>query len=95
MGPGPPPLGPWGGSLGGGPGPMSAVQFSKHAHGCLGAWEGGPVVPGPPMAASPGSLGRLPGGPRGGGPGPMSSGQNVASPLGFGIIFYIDFDIDF
>ena len=39
---------PPGGSLGGVPGPMSAGQFSKHAHGCLGAWEGGPVVPGPP-----------------------------------------------
>ena len=26
MGPGPPPLGPWGGSLGGGPDPMSAGQ---------------------------------------------------------------------
>ena len=46
MGPGPPPLGPWGGSLGGGPGPMSA-------------------------------------------------GQKWASPLGFRIVFYIDFDVDF
>ena len=46
MGPGPPPLGPWGGSLGGGPDPMSA-------------------------------------------------GQKWASPLGFGIVFYVDFDIDF
>ena len=31
----------------------------------------------------------------GGGPGPMSAGQNVASPLGFRIISYVDFDIDF
>ena len=31
----------------------------------------------------------------GGGPDPMSSGQNVPSPLGFGIVFYDDFDIDF
>ena len=46
MGPGPPPLGPWGGSLGGGPDPMSA-------------------------------------------------GQNLARPLGFGIVFYDDFDVDF
>ena len=49
MGPGPPPLGPWGASQG---------------------------VPG-------------------GGPGAMSAGQNVLSPLGFGIVFYIDFDVDF
>ena len=57
----------------------------ERAHGCLGAC---PVVPGPP-----------PWGPWGasleGGPGPNSSGRFVASPLGFGIIFYIDFDIDF
>ena len=46
MGPGPPPLGPWGASLGGGPDPNS-------------------------------------------------SAQKVASPLGFGIVFYDDFDIDF
>ena len=46
MGPGPPPLGPWGGSLGGGPDPMSEAQ-------------------------------------------------NLAGPLGFGIVFYVDFDIDF
>ena len=45
MGPGPPPLGPWGGSL---------VE----------------------------------------GPGPMSAGQNDLSTLGFGIVFYIDFDVD-
>ena len=43
-----------------------------------------PWVPGAP-----------PGGSLGGGPGPMSATQNLASPLGFGIIFYIDFDIDF
>ena len=46
MGPGPPPLGPWGGSLGGGPDPMSAPQ-------------------------------------------------NMPSPLGFGIVFYVELDIDF
>ena len=49
MGPGPPPLGPWGASQG---------------------------VPG-------------------GGLDPMSSGQNVLSPLGFRIVFYDGFDIDF
>ena len=49
MGPGPPPLGPWGASQG--------------------APEGGPD--------------------------PMSAGQKSASPLGFGIVFYVDFDIDF
>ena len=42
-------------------------------------------------AAYLGSLGRLPGG----GPGPMSAGQKWSSPLGFGINFYIDFDVDF
>ena len=32
----------------------------------------------------------------GGGPGPMSAGQNVPSPLGFGIVFFDkDLDIDF
>ena len=46
MGPGPPPLGPWGGSLGG-------------------------VL------------------------GPMPETQSLLSPLGFGIVFYDDFDIDF
>ena len=49
MGPGPPPLGPWGASRG--------VS--------------------------------------GGGPDPNSPGQNHSSPLGFGIVFYDDFDIDF
>ena len=34
-------------------------------------------------------------GPWGEGPGPMSPGQNVLSPLGFGIVFYVDFDVDF
>ena len=57
----------------------------------MGAWEGGPVGPGPlplgPWGASQG----LPGG----GPGPMSAGQNWVSPLGFGIVFIDDFDIDF
>ena len=54
--------------------------------------------PGPPplgpWAASPGSWGasrELPGG----GPGPMSAAQNWVSPLGFGIVFYDDFDVDF
>ena len=36
-----------------------------------------------------------PGGSLGGGPGPMSEAQNVPSPLGFRIVFYDDFDIDF
>ena len=31
----------------------------------------------------------------GGGPGPMSAAQNMASPLGFRINFYVDFDHDF
>ena len=44
-----------------------------------------------PWAASLGAPGRLPGG----GPDPNSEAQNDLSPLGFGIVFYIDFDIDF
>ena len=43
-----------------------------------------PWVPGAPPR---GSLGRV--------SGPMSADQKVASPLGFGIVFYVDFDIDF
>ena len=57
--------------------------------GCLGGRSRGA------WAASPGSLGRLPGAPWGGDPGPMSAGQNVLSPLGFRIVFYVDFDVDF
>ena len=50
----------------------------------------------------PWGLGRLPWvpgapprGSLGGGPGAMSAAQNLLSPLGFGIVFYDDFDIDF
>ena len=43
-----------------------------------------PWVPGAPPRGSPG-----------GGPGPNSSGRFLAGPLGFGIVFYDDFDIDF
>ena len=82
---------PPGGSLGGVPGPMSAGQFSKHAHGCLGAWEGGPVVPGPP----PWVPGAPPGGSLGGVPGPMSAGQFRSGPIGFRIKIYVDLDVDF
>ena len=63
----------------------------ERAHGCLGAWEGGPVVPGPPPLGPWGASQGLPGGAFG----PMSAGQNVESPLGFRIVFYIDFDVDF
>ena len=48
--------------------------------------------PGPPPL---GSWAASPGGPWGGGPGPMSASQKWLSPLVFGIIFYIDFDVDF
>ena len=41
------------------------------------------------------SIPRAWGGSLGGGPGPMSAAQNVPSPLGFGVVFYDDFDIDF
>ena len=57
----------------------------------MGAWEGGPVGPGPLPLGSWGASQGLPGG----GPGPNSADQNLASPLGFGIVFYVDFDIDF
>jgi len=63
---------PPGGSLGGVPGPMSAGQFSKHAHGYLGAREGGPVVPGPPPLGPWGASRELPGG---------GSRPNVCGPV--------------
>ena len=57
----------------------------ERAHECLGAC---PVVPGtPPWGAWGASLG--------GGLGPMSEVQNVAGPIGFRIVFYIDLDTDF
>ena len=50
----------------------------------------------------PWGLGRLPwvpgappGGSLGEGPDAMSEAQNHSSPLGFGIVFYVDFDVDF
>ena len=43
----------------------------------------------------PWGLGRLPWDVPGGGTGAISAAQNVASPLGFGVVFYDDFDIDF
>ena len=76
---------------------MYVLMCLEHAHGCLGAWEGGPVVPGPPPLGpwgapqSPWGASR---GVPGGGPGPMSAGQNMASPLGFGMIFHINVDVD-
>ena len=36
-----------------------------------------------------------PGGSLGGGPDPMSAAQKSVDPLGFGIVFLIDLDIDF
>ena len=61
------------------------------AHRCPGAWEVGPVVPGPPPLGPWGASRGLPGG----GPGPMSAAQNDLSPLGVSIVFNDDFDIDF
>jgi hypothetical protein len=46
------------------------------------------------MGPGPPSLGPW-GDSLGGGPDPMSAGQNWASPLGFGIVLYVDFDVDF
>ena len=54
----------------------------------MGAWEGAPVVPGPPL---PGLWAP----PLGGGPDPMSETQTLPSPLGFRIKIYVDFDVDF
>ena len=54
------------------------------------AWVPGGLSRGA-WAPSLGSLGRLPGG----GPDPNSEAQNVLSPLGFRIVFYVDFDVDF
>ena len=45
------------------------------------------MVPGPPPLGPWGAA-------LGGGPGPMSAGQNWLSPLGFGVVFYVDFDVD-
>ena len=44
-------------------------------------------VPGVPGAPPEGSLG--------GGPGSKFAGRFMPGPLGFGIVFYIDFDVDF
>ena len=63
-------------------------MYIERAHGCLGAC---PVGPGPPPLGPWGASRELPGG----GLGPNCSAQNWASPLGFGIVFYVDFDIDF
>ena len=49
------------------------------------------MVPEPPPLGPWGASQGVPGG----GPGPMSASQNWPSPLGFGIVFYIDFDVDF
>ena len=52
---------------------MYVLMCLEHAHGCLGAWESGPVVPGPPPLGPWGVSQGLPGG--GSGPklqGPIS-----------------------
>ena len=49
----------------------------ERAHGCLGAWEGGPVGPGPPPLGSWGASQGLPGG----GPGPKLQGPISANPV--------------
>ena len=66
---------------------LSSFDFLclERAHECLGAC---PVVPGPPPWAPWGAS-------LGGGPDPNSPGHFLASPLGFRIDFYIDFDVDF
>ena len=57
----------------------------------MGAWEG--VQWG--LGRHSWAPGAPPRGSQGGGPGPKSAGQNLPSPLGFGIVFYDDFDVDF
>ena len=70
----------------------------ERAHVCLGAWEGGPVVPGPPPLGPWGASRELPGG----GPGPklqgsipVNSGHFPLSTLRIRIKTYVDFDVDF
>ena len=62
--------------------------FIERAHGCLGAWEGGPVVPGPPplgpWGASPGGV-----------PAPNYKGQSRSSTLQIRIKIDVDLEVDF
>ena len=55
----------------------------ERAHGCLGAWEGGPVVPGPPPLGPWGASQGVPGG----GPAPKLQGSlpvtSGCRPFGF------------
>ena len=70
---------------------MYVFMCLECAHGCLGAWEGGPLV----LGRLPLALGALPGGPLRGLPGPMSAGQNRLSPFGFSTKTYVLLDDDF
>ena len=58
---------------------MYFVMCVERAHGCLEAWEGGPVVPGPPPLGPWGASRGLPGAD----PGPMSACRTWRALLGF------------
>ena len=66
-------------------------MFIERAHGCLGAWEAGPGVPGPlpwvPGARPRGSQGEV--------SGPMSAGHLWACLLWIRIKNHVDFVVDF
>ena len=57
----------------------------------MGAWEGGPVGPGPLPLGPWGTSQGVPGG----GPDPMSAGQKLAYPPWIRIKNHVDFDVDF
>ena len=57
----------------------------------MGAWEGGPVGPGPPPLGPWGASQGLPGGV----PGPNYKGQSPYSTLRIRIKIYHNFDVDF
>ena len=67
----------------------------ERAHGCLGACEGGPVVPGPPPLGSWGGSRGSRGAPLGGGPGPKSEARWWLSLPSIRIKIHVDLDIDF
>ena len=70
---------------------MICLCCLERAHGCLGAWECGPVVPGPPPLGSWGTSQGLPGG----GPGSKLQGPIPCLDPKIRTKIYVDFDVDF
>ena len=67
---------------------MTYFLCLERAHGCLGAWEGGPVVPGPPPLGPWGAS-------LGGVPGPNYHCNLWAVALGFRIKIDVDLSVVF